>query len=158
GRFMTARQAALDAWTPAVPPATIFNAIRNVIAPVVTTLADLKQAIIDLPDQLTASLSLPSLLGSDDDDHARELVSGAQSQGWLDRMPARVKSMAIRACLDGWTVDDDENAILACMNAARAYDQAEVYQLEASATWQDLYGSIDGDQYDQLIDVLGAPA
>jgi hypothetical protein len=157
GRFMTARQAALDVWSPAAPPATIFNAIRNVIAPVVTSLADLKQAIIDLPDQLTASLSLPSLLGSDDDDNARALVSGAQSQGWLDRIPARVKSMAIRACLDGWTVDDDEIAILACLTAARAYDQAEVYQLEADATWEDLYDSIDGDEYDQLLDVLKTP-
>jgi hypothetical protein len=157
GRFMTARQAALDAWTPNGPAATILTAIAQIIAPLATTIANLRQAIINLPDQLTAALTLPSLFGSDSDDHARNLVSEARSQGWLSRLATRIKTLAINACLDGSTGDEDEDAILVCLHAARDYDQAELYQLAAAATWETLDSSIDGEQYDDLEGLLDRP-
>lgn len=88
---------------------------------------------------------------------ARNFVSSAKSQNWLDRVAARIKAMAIQACIDGWTIDDDEIAILSCLSAAKAYDQAELYQLAAGATWEALYSSIDGDEYDQLEALLDQP-
>jgi len=157
GRFMLARKAALDAFTPAVPPGTILTALAAILAPAVTTLADLKTAILNLPDMLTASLSLPSLAGSDGDDNARTMISEANSQGWLPRLATRIKLEAINACLSGSTDDDDETAINKVLTAAKGYDQAELYQLAAAATWESLYTSFNGDEYDQLEDILSQP-
>lgn len=158
GRFMLARKAALDTFSPAVPPGSVLTAIAAVIAPLKTTLADLKTAILDLPDTLTASLTLESLTGSDADDNARNLVSAAASQNWLSRMPTAVKLQAINACLSGSTGDDDEIAINNVLSTAKGYDKAELYQLAAAATWEALYSSIDGDEYDHLEDdILGQP-
>ncbi len=157
GRFMLARKAALDTFAPAVPPATILTAIAGAIGSAAATLADLKTAILDLPDTISTSLTLPSLTGSDADDNARIMVSNAQAQNWLSRIPTAVKSQVINACLSGFTDDDDEIAINAVLSAARDYDQAELYQLAAAATWESLSSSIDGDEYDDLENILAQP-
>jgi hypothetical protein len=157
GRFMLARKAALDTFTPTVPPATILTAIAAIVAPLATTLAGVKDAILHLPDILTASLTLPSLTGSGADDNARTMISEANAQGWLPRLAARIKLEAINACLSGSTDDDDEIAINKVLNAAKGYDQAELYQLASSATWESLYTSFNGDEYDQLEDILSQP-
>lgn len=154
--FMTARQAALDAWVPNVPPGTILTALINAIQPAVTTLNQLRTFVVNIPD-IAGQITLPKLLGADGDDVARNFISWAKSQNRLDRVAARIKTMAIHACLDGWTVDDDEIAILSCLSAAKDYDQAELYQLAAAATWEALYSSIDGDEYDQLEALLDRP-
>lgn len=163
GRFMLARKATLDNFTPAAPPATILAAIAAVIAPLAGTLADLKTAIINLPDILTATLSLPSLTGSDEDDNARHLISEAHAQGWLERMPRAIKLRAINACLGGGDIipavdDDDEIAINKVLAAAKSHDQAELYELVAGATWESLYSNIDGDEYDALETMLNQPS
>lgn len=154
--FMTARQAALDAWIPNVPPGTILTALINAIQPALTTLSQLRTFVVNIPD-IASQITLPKLLDSDGDEVARNFVSSAKSQNWLDRVAARIKAMAIQACIDGWTIDDDEIAILSCLSAAKAYDQAELYQLAAGATWEALYSSIDGDEYDQLEALLDQP-
>ncbi|MEX0405441.1 hypothetical protein ABGN05_07215 [Aquibium sp. LZ166] len=154
--FMTARQAALDAWAPNVPPGTILTALINAIQPALTTLNQLRTFVVNIPD-IASEITLPKLLDTDGDDVARNFVSSAKSQNWLDRVAARVKVKAIQACLDGSTGDDDEIAILSCLSAAKAYDQAELYQLAAAATWEALYSSIDGDEYDQLETLLDQP-
>lgn len=161
-RFMLARKAALDTFSPAVPPGTVLTAIAAVIGSVATTVQDLKAAIVNLPDILTSSLTLPSLTGADQDDNARHLISEANSQGWLPRMPTSIKLRAINACLGegdiiSAVVDDEEIAINTVLAAAKGYDQAELYQLAAAATWESLYSSIDGDEYDQLEDILRQP-
>lgn len=157
-RFMLARKAALDSFSPTVPTATIIGAIAAAIGSVATTLADLRTAIINLPDILTTSISLPGLADSDSDDRARRLISEASSQNWLARMAFSVKLQAINALLSGFTDDDDEIAINTTLKAAKEYDQAELYQLAAAATWESLYSSFDGDEYDELESILNQPA
>jgi hypothetical protein len=163
GRFMVARNAALDAFTPAAPPGNILTALAAVLAPAVTTLAALKTAIINLPDTLATSLTLPSLLGSNQDDNARHLIHEADAQNWLSHMASAIKVEAINACLGGGDLipavdDDDEIAINTVLSAAKAHDQAELYQLVASASWEALYSAFDGDEYDQLETLLSQPA
>ena len=156
-RFMIARNAALATFAPAVPPATVLTAIAQAIGSVAATLADLQTAISNLPDLLTGSLTLASLTGDDADDSARNMVNSADAQGWLSRVPYDYKLQAIVACLTGWTVDADEIAINKVLGASKDHDQAELYQLASAATWDALYTSLDGDEYDQMLSVLSQP-
>jgi hypothetical protein len=157
-RFTVTRQAALDNFPATLPAPAAISAIAAALGAAAGTLADLQTAIEDLPDALAGAIDLGELLGTSDDDNARNLVSQMQSQGWLARAPFDVKRKLINAMLDGFTGDDDENAINAILQAAKDYDQAELYQLSAAATWDALYSSIDGDQYDELEDILHQPA
>lgn len=63
----------------------------------------------------------------------------------------------MNAPLSGWTGDEDEIGILSVMQAAKGYDQAELYQMAAAATWDSLYSSIDGDEYEELVNTLQQP-
>jgi hypothetical protein len=156
-RFMAALKAALDNFAPALPAPNAVSAILAALGGVGTTLNDLLTAVTNLPDALAGAISLPALLGSSDDDNARQLVSELQSQGSLARIAFTIKVQMINAALDGFTGDDDEIAINSVMQAAKDYDQAELYQLAAAATWDALYSSIDGEEYDALLSILQQP-
>jgi hypothetical protein len=162
GRFMLARKAALDTFTGTVPPATIVTAIATAINATTASLNGLRDFIFQVPNLLTSSLTLASFTGSNQDDNARNFINQASSQNWLAQVPASIKTQAINACLGGGDLipavdDDDEIAINKVLEAAKASDQAELYQLAAAATWEALYSSFNGDEYDQLEDILGQP-
>jgi len=162
GRFMTARKAALDTFTLNAPPSTIFTALAGILDPVATTISELKSALLLLPDILTASLTLPDLTGASEDDKARHFIGEAHSQQWLARLPASVKVQAINACLGGGDIisavdDDDESAINTLLGATKEYEQAELYQLAAAAGWERLDSAFDGEEYNELVDILNQP-
>ena len=94
---------------------------------------------------------------SDGDVKARQLISELNSQGSLARAAFTVKLKLVNRLLSGTTGDEDEAAILNVMQAAKAYDKAELYQLAAAATWDSLYSSVDGSEYDELVDILQQP-
>jgi hypothetical protein len=156
-RFMGVLKAALDNFSPTVPPPTAVGAIIAALGGVGNTLSDLLTAITNLPDALTGAITLSSLLGSDSDDKARQLISELSSQGSLARAAFTVKVKLLNALLSGSTGDEDENAINSVMQAAKDYDQAELYQLARAATWDSLYSSVDGDEYDELLNILQQP-
>ena len=111
-------------------------------------------AVTNLPDALAGAITLSNLLGSDEDDIARELVSEMHSQGLLGRASFKIKLTLVNSALDGWTVDDDEISINRIFESAKATNPAEVYQLAAAATWEALYSGVDGDEYDSLLAIL----
>jgi hypothetical protein len=158
GRFMLAREAALGAFAPAVPPGTILTAIAHAIATAEAlaagTIADLQKAIIDLPDSLTTGITLGSVTGWSDDDNARNFIAEANSQNWVPQIASRIKVHAMDSCLTGWTGGDDEIAVNTILRTSKGYDEAECYQLAAAATWSMLYGGIDGENYLELRDVI----
>lgn len=156
-RFMGALKAALDNFSPTAPPPTAVGAIIAALGAAGNTLSDLLTAIANLPDALTGAITLSSLLGSDSDDKARQLISELGSQGSLARAAFAVKVELVNALLSGSTGDEDENAINSVMQAAKGYDQAELYQLARAATWDSLYSSVDGDEYDELLNTLQQP-
>lgn len=49
-------------------------------------------------------------------------------------------------------------AINSVMQAAKDYDQAELYQLARAATWDSLYSNVQGSEYDALLNILQQPA
>jgi hypothetical protein len=55
------------------------------------------------------------------------------------------------------TTDDEENAINSVFQAAKDYDQAELYQLVRGATWESLDSNIQGDEFDHLLSIMGQP-
>jgi hypothetical protein len=156
-RFMGALKAALDNFSPTVPPPTAVGAIIAALGAAGNTLSALLTAITNLPDALAGAITLSSLLGTDSDDNARQLISELNSQGSLVRVAFTIKLKLTNALLSGSTGDEDEDAILSVMEAAKDYDQAELYQLAAAATWDSLYSSVDGEQYGQLVNTLQQP-
>lgn len=157
-RFMLAMKTTIDNFPAVVPAPTVIGQIAGAIGAVAATLADLQTAIINLPDTLASSLTLGAITGSDGDDHSRTLVSKLESQGTLAHASFDVKIKMINALLDGPTDDDDEIAINKILSAAKAYDQAEAYQLAAAATWESLYTSMNGDEYDEMEGILNMPS
>jgi hypothetical protein len=157
-RFMETLKAALDNFPPTLPAPGAVAAIIAVLGSVGNTLSELMTAVSNLPDALAGAITLGALLGTDDDDKARQLTSEMSSQGCLANASFKVKITCINAALDGWTVDDDENSINRVMQASKWYCQAELYQLAAAATWDSLYSGVDGDEYDTLLGLLQDPA
>jgi hypothetical protein len=156
-RFMAALKAALDNFTSTPPPATAAGVIIAALGGVGNTLNDLLTAITNLPDALAGAITLSSLFGSDNDDKARELVGELNSQGSIAQIAFHIKLKLMNAMLSGSTGDDDEIAILSIMQGAKGCDQAGLYQLAAAATWDMLYSSFDGDEYDELVETLQQP-
>jgi hypothetical protein len=156
-RFMRTLMASLDNFPATLPAPTAVGAIVAALGAVGNTFSDLLNAITNLPDALAGTLTLSGFLDSDGDDKARFLISELQSQGWLAHTAFPVKLNMVNALLSGSTDDDDENAIIRVMEAAKAYDQAELYQLAAAATWESLSSSFDGDEYDTLENTLNQP-
>jgi hypothetical protein len=156
-RFMLTLMAALDNFPATLPAPTAVGAIVSALGAVGNTFSDLLTAITKLPDALAGALTLSGFLESDGDDKARFLISELQAQGWLAHTAFPVKLNMVNALLSGSTDDDDENAINRVMEAAKAYDKAELYQLAAAATWESLYSSFDGDEYDTLENTLNQP-
>jgi hypothetical protein len=157
-RFMTTLKAALDNFPATVPAPTVVGMIAGAIGQVAATVADLRDRFSQLPDALSAAISLGSITGSSDDDRARNAVSQMHSQGWLGNAPTnKCKLHFIQACLDGITDDDDETSINRVLETAKANDLAELYQLVAGATWEALDSSMDGDEYDTMESMLTPP-
>ena len=156
-RFMGTLKAALDNFQPAAPTPVAVAAILAALGAAGNTLAALLTAVANLPDALAGAITLSNLLGLDDDDIARQLVSEMHAQGVLGRASFKVKLTLVNSALDGWTVDDDEIAIIRVLETAKATNQAEVYQLAAAATWEAIFSSVDGDEYDTLLAILQDP-
>jgi hypothetical protein len=156
-RFMSALNAALANFSPTLPAPSTVAAIVAALGSAGNTLNDLLTAVTNLPDALAGAITLSNLLGSDDDDNARQLISELSTQGSLAHLAFRIKLTLVNALLDGWTGDEDEIGILGVMQAAKGQDQAELYQLAAAATWDSLYSAVDGDEYDELLSILQLP-
>jgi hypothetical protein len=157
GRFMVARRRALDAFQPAAPANAVLNALAAAIGSAANTIADLQTAIVNLPDVLTTALTLSGFLKEDGDDKARDLVNELFGLNALGYLPNQIKLDAINACLDGNTDDDDEQAILKILRAAKDLEPAELWQIASSATWEALDFSIDGRENDELVALLAQP-
>jgi hypothetical protein len=166
--FMALLKTTLDNFPATLPAPSAVGAIVAALGKVGNTIADLRKAIIDLPGKLTAALTLPSFLGSDSDDKARNLINELKSDakgsdpGSLARLAWEIKLKLVNWLLSSGglldvTGDDEEEAIDAVMRAARDYDRAELFQLVASATWDGLDSNIQGEEFDELMDILSLP-
>jgi hypothetical protein len=96
------------------------------------------------------NLTLDELLGETADDEARQIANDLASQNRLALLPFRSKSGLVSAMLDGFSDDDDEQAIFHVFTHTKQQSPAEAAQLLAAATWEALSFSFDGQEYDDL--------
>lgn len=96
------------------------------------------------------NISAQQLLGTKEDDEARAAVNSMSAQGLLAILPSQYKIELMNRMLDGAVGDEDEDAILTTLRDTKTRSPAEFLQLGASATWETLDSSFDGEQYDQL--------
>jgi hypothetical protein len=156
-RFMRTLNTALVNFPTTLPAPTDVGAIVTALGGVGNTLVDLQTTIFNLPDAFGDILDISNILNTSDDDKARTLASELNSQGWLSQTSFNVKLKLVNSLLSGSTGDDDEIALLRIMEAAKVHELAELYQLAAAATWEALYSSVDGDEYDTLESILHQP-
>jgi hypothetical protein len=165
-RFMAALHAALVNFPPTLPaPApTAISAIIAALGGVGNTLSVLLATINGLPDALSGAITISNIFGADRDDKARQLIGELATQGSLARLAFTIKLQMVNWLLTSpglftidVTTDDEENAINSVLQAAKDYDQAELYQLARGATWESLDSNIQGDEFDQLLSILGRP-
>lgn len=156
-RFMLTLHTSMGNFPDSVPAPTVFEMIRAAINATANTVGELRSAIFKLPDAVAGIINLGNFTGSSGDDQARHVITNIFSNNALANTSFEVKDKLVKALLDGWTVDDDEDQIIKVMKAAQAHDKAELYQLAASATWESLDTSVDGKQYKQLEDILNQP-
>jgi hypothetical protein len=162
--FMGALKAALDNFSPTLPAPTAVAAIVAALGGAGNTLAALLKAITDLPDALTNAITLSNIFGADRDDRARQLIGELGTQGSLARLAFTIKLQMVDWLLTSpglltidVTTDDEEDAINSVMQAAKDYDQAELYQLARGAGWESLYSNVQGSEYNTLLDILQHP-
>jgi hypothetical protein len=153
-RFMKTMAAGLDNFPTVVPAQGPIDKIAAALDDIAANIADLRTLLSSLPASIVGMITIPALLESDDDDKARALINQLQAQGSLARLSFDIKHKLVNALLDGSTVDDDEIAIIRVMEAAKAYDPAELYQITASATWEALFTSVDGEEYNTMEAIL----
>ncbi|MDQ3548029.1 MAG: hypothetical protein M3439_04335 [Chloroflexota bacterium] len=159
-RFMAARQIFLDSIpNPAVPPAPgALDALLAALAGIMTAVNNLATAFDNISQTLAnAAAALGNitfsldLFGSNENEVARNTTNMLSGSGVLARIPFYCKLEPIQAMLDNtWTEDEEEDAILLILKATKGRSVAEFAQLSHSATWEKLYTSIDGTQYNTL--------
>jgi hypothetical protein len=163
-RFMGTLKAALDNFSPTLPAPTAVGAIIAALGQAGDTLSQLLKTITELPAALTNAITISNIFGADRDDKARELINELASQGSLARLAFTIKLEMVNWLLSSSglltidvTTDDEEIAINKVMQAAKDYDKAELYQLAAAATWDSLDSNIQGDEFDELLNILQQP-
>ncbi len=150
GRLMALRSQVLDG-PPGSPNPALTAAIDAAMAPA----AGGAGALLAVAEGLIQAISRAlSVLDPQDDNDARGLATQLNAQGRLARLPFNVKDRMVKALLSGNTESDDENAIFLILETARFHDQAELYQLVASATWAALSFSVNGAESDDMYRLL----
>lgn len=145
---------------PASPTPEDVEALANALGVVTDQLDELRRAVQDAASEL-ASLTLPDLLGTEDDDRAVDVIGKLHSQGRLAPIPAAMKSTMINSLTDGSTGDDDETAILRVLKQtlrarpeAGRQSKAEFLQLIVAARFEMLDESLDGAEHDEFMALL----
>jgi hypothetical protein len=152
-RFLDMRRLFMDNF-PAInaPPNVIQAAIQAIVAAITgvgATFQDLVEAIQRIADAM-GDLSVPSLFGTDSDALAVNTVNILTGQNVLQLLPTVYKSELVNRLLDGAVEDEEEQAILNVLRTSKGRSTADFAQIAAQATWEKLYNSFDGQEYDDL--------
>ena len=151
--FLDMRRFFMDSFPgPAAAPGQIAAAIQSVLTAingVAGNFQDLVAAVQQVVDTI-ADFSVPNLLGSSSDDIAVDATNILAGQNLLQMLPTGYKSTLINLMLDGAVEDEEEQAILAILRMSKSRSVADFAQIAAQATWEKLYNSFDGQEYDDL--------
>jgi hypothetical protein len=152
-RFMDLRRLFMDNFPAVVAPATgiqqSIQAILAAIGAVGTGFQDLALALRQFADSIN-DFSIPKLFGTDADQNAFNIVNTLAGQDVLARLPSAYKSELVNRMLDGGVEDEEEQATLTVLRMSKARSTADFAQLAAQASWERLYTSFEGQEYEDL--------
>jgi hypothetical protein len=161
-RFMSTYNAFMDSFKANVPPAdrlpTILGKLGRVAQGIEGQFQELKSTVDGAIAEAKDVFNIGQLLGTKDDDEARELVQFLLSQGLLGNVPTALKVELINKMIntpfyDG-TLDGDEQAILHILEETKKTNPEEFYQIVAAVGFENLDGGIDGEEWDSFLRLL----
>lgn len=164
--FNNAKDAFLDHFDPDPAPkdapgifAAIMQRLLRSQKKVEADFQSLVRTTSAMADDLRKQISLDAIWGDADDDNARDFVSTLEpkridGRSVLARLSTDAKIKLGQSCLDGSTVDDDENCILTLFRATKKSDQAEFFQLFAGMVPSQIDESINGDEWDRFLALI----
>jgi hypothetical protein len=161
-RFMSTYNAFMDSFDANVPPTNLLQTILNKLGKAAKSVEEQIQELKSTVDAAIAEakevFNIGQLLGTKDDDDARELVHHLLSQGLLDSAPTELKVELINKMIntpfyDG-TLDGDEQAILHILEETKNANPEEFYQIVAAVGFENLDGGIDGEEWDSFLRLL----
>ncbi|HEU0055611.1 MAG TPA: hypothetical protein VFQ39_20625 [Longimicrobium sp.] len=163
-RFDNVKDAFIHAFDATLPPQSLLDQIReqlNAVGEAVTgTLVDLRAMIGILAQELLFIPTWDSFTGNMVDDNARMFISLLDSMpssgniNILSRLPTYAKQKLCGFCFDGFTVDEDEEAILNVLTTTKASNRAEFFQLLAALTFTTLDAKIHGEEWESFLALL----
>jgi hypothetical protein len=140
---------------PPTPPGPFQAALDNAVGTILTAITGVagtsqdllaaNQAVVDAIRDINAG----QLLDTVADDRAVSTTNTMSAEGLLVALPSPYKSKLVDRMLDG-ACEEEEDAILVIVRETKTRTHAEFCQLGASATWETLFDSFDGSQYDEL--------
>jgi hypothetical protein len=163
-RFENVKDAFLHSFDASLDPQSLLDQILDALAGVGETVAgtldDLRAMIGDLSKELKMIVTWDSFTGGAEDDNARMFIAQLASMpasgnvNILSRLPTYAKQKLCGFCIDGFTGDEDEEAILKVLSTTRKSNRAEFFQLLAALTFTTLDDNIHGDQWDSFLALL----
>ncbi|MFF4550781.1 hypothetical protein ACFY1J_42560 [Streptomyces sp. NPDC001406] len=168
-RFMFTKKLFMDNFppqppAPGAPPAAFLAPIVAAIQAIQTTLTGVAGSFADLVNAVQAitdaieDISVGQLLGTIDGDNAMAAVNTMAGEGLLALLPALYKSELLKRVMDGSVLDPvgdaREAAVLTVLRDTKTRSQAEFLQIAAGATWQLLDDSIQGSEFDELVQLF----
>ncbi len=157
----------IDTFNPILPPANVLSdllqALRDLGEAVTGGISELRTLLATVANDVIEALSVSSLLGTDEDNKARALISLLSSldqdgTSILAHLPFASKQRLINRCLSGMAGDEDEIAVNKVFNATDEMDRAEFFQLMNAITYETISFNIDGDQWDSFMALLSCGA
>lgn len=137
----------------------ILAALKDIGEEVIGSIDDLRAMLAQLAKELATIVTLDNFTGAAADDNARLFINRLKSmtQGSVNilaRLPLAAKQQLCAYCLDGFTGDEDEEAILNVLSVTKQASHAEYFQLLTALTMTVLDDSIQGDEWDSFLALL----
>ena len=164
-RFQNVKEAFLHSFDAALPPQTLLDeivaALADVGEAVTAELEDVRAMLAQIAQDLKMAANWDAFTGSTTDDEARAFISLLASMtasgniNILSRLPTWGKQKLCNFCIDGFTGDEDEEAILKVLSTTRKANRAEYFQLLAALTFTTLDDNIHGDEWNTFMALLG---
>lgn len=164
-RFKNVKEAFLHSFDAALPPQTILDEIVAALADVGEVVAgeleDVRAMLAQIAQDLKMAANWDAFTGGSTDDESRAFIallasmSASGNINILSRLPTWGKQKLCNLCIDGFTGDEDEEAILKVLSTTKKANRAEYFQLLSTLTWTTLDDNIHGDQWDSFMALLG---
>lgn len=159
-RFMNTYNAFMGEFDADLPAETVLEAILNRLGKTADNLEDslqeLKATVGIVVDEIQETLTLSHILDTASDDRAREIAQSLYSKGLLAYLPADFKVKLINLMLDGFTGDAEETAINHILEATKAANPDEFYQIIAAVGYDELSSNLHGEEWDDFLKLLAA--